>query len=311
MTVFVAAGSNSVATVIINAGAGIGYTLAWTEELTEKFLAQGCEVKIILANSGAQLLDAARTALAQGVKTIVAGGGDGTINAVASIITGSQAALGVLPLGTLNHFAKDLRIPLELDKAIHNIAAGHIVAIDIGDVNGRKFLNNSSLGLYADMARHRKQQRRLGRGKWTAFFWACVATLRRYPFLDVKVTVDGVEQTRHTPFIFIGNNEYTMEGFNIGTRRRMDAGVLSLYAAQRAGRIGLFRLAFSSLLGRLRQERDFEELITHQIRIETHHRRLRVAADGEVSMMETPLQYSILPEALRVIVPGNSGEGRA
>jgi diacylglycerol kinase family enzyme len=114
---------------------------------------------------------------------------------------------------------------------------------------------------------------------------------------------------RRTPFIFIGNNEYSMEGFNIGTRARLDAGVLSLYVAQRTGRLGLLRLAFSSLFGRLRQERDFDALTTQEIQIDTHHKRLRVSTDGEVAVMEMPLLYRIRSAALRVIVPKNIDTG--
>src|SRR5476649_731552 len=114
------------------------------------------------------MITAAKRALARGVDAVVAGGGDGTINAVASVLAGSSVALGVLPLGTLNHFAKDLNIPLDLDQAIATIARGTTAQVDVGDVNGRIFVNNSSLGLYPHIVRARdQQQRRLGRGKWT------------------------------------------------------------------------------------------------------------------------------------------------
>ena len=292
--------------VIINASAGPGCTPEWAEQLTGKFRASGMEVQVTLAQSGAQMIETAQRAVTQGAPVIVAGGGDGTINAVASVATGTGTALGVLPLGTLNHFAKDLHIPLELDEAIRNIANGHIAKFDIGEINGRIFLNNSSLGLYPDIVREReKLQRRLGHGKWFAFFWATLAALRRYPFLNTRLTIEGIEHVRRAPFIFIGNNEYSMEGFNIGTRTRLDGGVLSLYVAQRRGRLGLLRLAFSSLFGRLRQERDFDALTAREIRVDTHRKRLRVATDGEVTVMEMPLLYRIRSAALSVIVPQN------
>ena len=79
---------------------------------------------------------------------VVAAGGDGTINAVAAAIVDADKALGVLPFGTMNHFAKDLNIPLDFDGAIETIVAGHVTRVDVGDVNGRIFVNNSSLGLY-------------------------------------------------------------------------------------------------------------------------------------------------------------------
>ena len=230
--------------------------------------------------------------------------GDGTINAVASVVLDSGAVFGVLPMGTLNHFARDLRIPIQLDAAIATLAAGHVAQVDVGEVNGRIFLNNSSLGLYPDIVRDRqRQQRRLGRGKWTAFGWATLAALRRYPFLSVRLTLGEQGHARRTPFVFIGNNEYHMQGFNIGERARLDGGALSVYVAQRPTRWGLLKLALRALLGRLRQSREFHVFQAGEMVIETRHRRLRVATDGEVTVMAPPLRYRIRPAALPVIVP--------
>lgn len=235
---------------------------------------------------------------------MVAGGGDGTINAVASVLAGSGVALGVLPLGTLNHFAKDLDIPLDLEQAVATIARGTTTPVDVGDVNGRIFLNNSSLGLYPHIVRDRdQQQRRLGRGKWTAFGWAVVAALRRFPFLGVRLRVNGDEHARRTPFVFIGNNDYRMQGFHIGARARLDGGALSIYVAQRPTRLGLLRLAWHALRGRLAQARDFDVLSSAQFTIETRHHRLHVATDGEVNIMQPPLCYRSRPAALNVLVP--------
>ena len=124
--------------------------------------------------------------------------------------------------------------------------------------------------------------------------------------MNARLTVAGIARILRAPFIFIGNNEYLMEGFKIGTRARLDDGILSLYLLQRPSRWALLRLAVSSLLGRLHQERDFSSLTTHEIRIDTRHKRLLVATDGEVTMMEMPLLYRIRPGALSVIVPQNA-----
>ncbi len=258
-----------------------------------------------LAASGEEIIQAARQALEEALPIVVAGGGDGTINAVASVMVDTGVAFGVLPLGTLNHFAKDMGIPLALDDAIATIASAARKKVDVGEVNGRIFLNNSSLGLYPDIVRDReKQQSRLGRGKWIAALWATIGALRRYPFLSLRLTLDdGQEHARRTPFVFIGNNEYTMQGFSIGERATLDAGKLSLYMAQRPGRLGLLRLGWSALRGRLAQERDFDVLSAKVLDIETRHKRIRVATDGEVTVMLAPLHYRIRPAALNVIVP--------
>lgn len=289
---------------ILNAAAGLGYEAEWAAQLQGKFAAVGLDAAITLAHSGEEMIEAARAAVAQGVDIVAAGGGDGTINAVASAVVGSGVLFGVLPLGTLNHFAKDLNIPLTLDEAIANIAQGRPQAVDVGEVNGRIFLNNSSLGLYPDVVRDReRQQRRLGRGKWLAFCWASLAALRRFPFLSLRLEVLGEAHARRTPFVFIGNNEYTMQGLTIGERSRLDGGRLSLYMAQRPTRFGLVRFAWHALRGRLGQSRDFDVLLADTMTIDTRRKLIRVATDGEVTLMAPPLQYRSRPGALTVIVP--------
>ena len=293
--------------VILNISAGADDKKAVADKLAAMFRSgEGLDASVTLTSNGAEIIEAARQAAQQKARAVVAGGGDGTINAVASILVGSNVALGVLPMGTLNHFAKDLNIPLELEAAAQNIVAGHSIQIDVGEVNGRIFLNNSSLGLYPTMVIHRqKQQQRLGRRKWPAFVWASLTMLRRYPFMSVRLSTNGQELIRRTPFVFIGNNEYHMDGFNIGVRGCLDAGQLSLYVAHRTSRLGLLRLALHALFGRLREAKDFDTLCTKAISIETRRKRLHVAIDGEVTQMNTPLHYRVRPGALRVIVPAS------
>lgn len=292
------------AIVIVNAGAGSGHSAEWAAALTEKFAARGITATVTLAKSGAEILAAADAAVESGATLVVAGGGDGTQNAVAGKLVGRKIAMGVLPLGTLNHFARDLGIPQDLDAAVETVCTLHQRQVDVAEVNGKIFVNNSSLGLYPDIVHSREQQqRRLGRSKWAAFFWALLATIRRYPFLNVSIRVDGALHQRRTAFIFVGNNAYQMEGFQIGARQRLDGGKMSFYVTNRSGRLALMRLMLRALIGRLRQATDFDALEATEVLIETRHKRLRVATDGEVEMMSSPLQYRIRPGALTVIAP--------
>lgn len=267
------------------------------------FASLGVEANVLPAR-GPDLLEVAKRVAGEKPAAIVAGGGDGTISAVASAIAGTGIVLGVLPLGTLNHFAKDLHIPLGMEDAARTIVEGHTAQVDVGEVNGRVFINNSSLGLYPHIVRSRKeQQRRLGRSKWAAMGWAIFTVLRRSPFLVVRLKVENEERRYRAPTIFVGNNLYMMEGFNIGAREQLDAAVLSLYIVQRRGRWGLLGLALRALFGRLHQAKDFDALTAQNIVVETRHRSLHVATDGEVTVMDTPLEYNIRPRALTVIVP--------
>ena len=290
--------------LILNASAGSGCTGEVASSFVDKFGAYGLDAILTLAKDGSALTKAAEDAVRQGMKIVVAGGGDGTLNAVASALVGTDIVFGVLPLGTLNHFAKDLGIPLEMDAAIRAICEGHRLKVDTGEVNGRVFLNNSSLGLYPDTVRHREiLQSRLGRSKWLAFFWASVTSLRRYPFLHVTLTVDQQSYRQRTPFIFIGNNEYIMKGFNVGARSKLDTGRLSLYFAKGTSRLGLMVLAVRAVFGGLRQAKDFVALSAKALSIESRHKQVRVSTDGEVNLMSTPLVYRSRPASLNVFVP--------
>lgn len=289
--------------VIINARSGVSDKEEVCRRLTEIFDAAGISADISLAKTGAEVAELAREAARESWTAIVAGGGDGTINSVASAVVGTDKILGVLPLGTLNHFARDLKIPLDLESAARALVSGHPVNVDVGEVNGRIFLNNSSLGLYPTMVRERQKQLRLGSGKWPAFVWAAVTALRRYPFLHVRLMASGKSFDLKTPFVFVGNNAYVMERFNVGGRESLDKGQLCVYITTRTDRFGLVRLAWRVLFGRVRDEKDFLALLTDEAQIKTRHKRLRVAFDGEVGVVEVPLHYRVRPGALRVIVP--------
>jgi len=289
--------------VIISAAAGSGDNHKAVQRLAQIFDDKQMEADISLAQNGAEVTELAREAASGPYKVIVAGGGDGTVSSIAAAVINSNKILGVLPLGTLNHFARDLRIPFDLEAAARVIIAGDTTEVDVAEVNDRIFLNNSSLGLYPIIVREREKRQRLGAGKWPAFIWATIQALRRYPFLDVRLHANDESLVRTTPFVFVGNNEYAMDLLNIGVRDRIDKGVLSIYITHRTSRLRLIILALRAVLGRLRHDKDFLALRSDELKIQTHHKRLRVAFDGEIEVMEPPLQYRVRARALRVLVP--------
>ena len=166
-----------------------------------------------------------------------------------------------------------------------------------------------SLGLYPSIFANANVNNDSARGKWPAFVWAALSVLRRYPFLNVRVGVEGKELISRTPFVFIGNNEYEMETLNVGSRACLDKGRLSLYMTNRTGRLGLIRLALRALFGGLRQEKDFLSLCTKEIWIGTRHKVCRGAGRRSDSSCKPPLHYrSACLEALRVITPARKDE---
>ena len=293
----------SAISLIVNQRAGGLGTSPPVNELIAALERYGLRPEPILIEKGSDPRDAARDALGRGAKTLVVAGGDGTISAVASTLLDSEAILGVLPTGTLNHFAKDLQIPLDIEDAARVLANGPVARIDVGEVNGRTFINNSSIGVYPQMVAWRDEYRRQGSTKWTALFWAAVTALRRMPFLRLRLTTADTEVVMLTPMIFIGNNEYEIEGFKAGTRRRVDAGRLFIYVVNASTPTKLIHLSLLALLGRLRQAQDFESLCAVEAWIETQRLWVKVSLDGEVARLETPLHFRTRPAALRVIVP--------
>ena len=294
------------AVVLLNCGSGASRGAAPEAEearVAEAFRAAGVDAAV-RALPGSDLSEAARAAAASDADTVVLGGGDGTLSTGAAALAGADKTLGVLPLGTFNHFAKDLGIPLELADAVRVIAEGRVRRVDVGEAGGRLFLNNASIGLYPEMVRVRDELRRhRGMSKGTAMLAAAREVWRDPPFLRATLRIfDDVARVR-TPFVFVGNNRYEMKLFSLGARSSLERGELSVYVARNARRWGILRLALRALVGRLRQDKDFEAMAVPHVLVETPRRMVRVALDGELYRMESPVRFRILPAALRVLAP--------
>jgi diacylglycerol kinase family enzyme len=203
----------------------------------------------------------------------------------------------------LNHFAKDLHIPQDLDAAVQTIAAGHAIKVDVGDVNGRCFINTASLGVYARLVWEREQQQLSGRGKWRALAVAAVRVLRSYR--RIHVIVNNGEQSRvvRTPFVFVGNNEYELEGSDVGRRPRLTGGRLQVCIAPEMNRIELVRLVAGAFTGRLRGADHFEAMSATECSIRTRSWRQGVTLDGELLVLRMPLLFRTRPGMLHVLVP--------
>ena len=289
--------------VILNSKAGSAAADDLAENVAGLFHDRGLDPTIHRLQ-GAEIGKTAVDAAKGDAEIVVAGGGDGTICGVATQVAKTDKVLGVLPLGTLNHFSKDLGVPQNLPDAVEAIAHGQEVAVDLGSINGEIFVNNSSIGLYPHIVKQREsQQHRLGRGKWHAAFRATMHTLRMAPVIEVRTVVDGREIVERTPFVFIGNNVYEMNMYHIGTRKKMDEGNLFVYALTEGSQRHFFRFMAKTITGRAKRKEDFRGGTIDSITLSTRRKKIAVARDGEVGYMNTPLEYKILPGALRVLVP--------
>jgi diacylglycerol kinase family enzyme len=289
----------------MNAGAG-GVARAGEDRVAEvrEALAAAEVAAEVRCVPGTDLRGQAGAAREGGFDAVVAAGGDGTIGTVAGALQGTEVPLGVLALGTRNHFARDLGLPSDLAGAVRVLKEARPRRIDVGEVNGRTFVNNASIGLYPQIVQERDERRlRSGMRKGPATVLATLAAMRRFWLVDVRLEVDGQQVEIETPFVFVGNNEYQMDLLAHGSRASLDGGHLSLYTAHCTRRRSLLRLAAAALLGRLDQARDFESHAVDEASVVANRRLVRVALDGEIARLKPPLEFLARPGALLVLAP--------
>ncbi len=268
------------------------------------FAERGAAVRIIELKSGDDIQALTKQVTADGFGVIVSGGGDGTINAVASAIVGkANIKFGVLPMGTYNHFAKDLVIPLDLEHAVDVILQGVTRPIDVGEVNGHIFVNNSSLGAYPAMVKLREALQKSGYAKKWAALRASIQVLAHFRLLRVTLKdATGNNLTTKTAMLFVGNNRYELDPVNMGTRNTLDDGRLWILIANAQSRLALFFSLFAVLW-----HRDNASAVTvfetGECVVNTRKASQKVSVDGEVLLLATPLRYRIRPAALHIIVP--------
>ena len=259
-----------------------------------------------------ELLDGVRLArrvkkfVAAGAKLVIVGGGDGTVSSAAGAAADSRTTLGILPMGRLNHLARDLGIEFDLAEAAAVIATGKMQRIDVAELNGRTFVNNSAIGLYPLMVVDREaQQKKLGRSKRLAMLVASARTLARFHHHRLMLTVNGNDQeVVETPLLFVGNNDYRLAMPASGRRQTLDAGHLSVLVMADKGRAGMIAAVLRALVGRARAE-DMERIDkVETLRVTGRRGHYSVAMDGETLKLAPPLDYRIRKLALRVIAPG-------
>lgn len=290
---------------LLNIGAGAANHVR--DRLKRDFAAHGVDAELRVL-TGAELNAAARKALAAArrgkIDAVAVAGGDGSIRAVAAVLADSGVPLGVLPLGTMNHFAKDSGVPLILEEAVETIASGQVRMVDLAEVNGEVFINNSSIGMYPTLVIAREQlQQRHRLAKWIAMAGAFFRMLRHFPRRRLRVSIAGRDAPYRTPCLLIGNNEYALELFAPKRRKRLDGGELWLYVVKPRTPLGFFFMLCRLCFGRSGHAHDIDTFETDAAEIEARASRLPVALDGEVKIMHPPLRYRSRPGALKLILP--------
>jgi diacylglycerol kinase family enzyme len=274
-----------------------------TYEIRKAFAKAGMKVRAALLDGG-DIVGRAQKAVDNGDPLLIVGGGDGTISAAAGVLAGTKTTLGILPLGTLNHFARDLGIPVAIEEAAALIATGRARGVDIAEVNGRVFINNSAVGLYPLMVLDRDlQQQRLGRSKRLAMIVASARTLLRFGHYRLALTVNDRQARIDTPLLFVGNNDYRLDLGAPGRRESLEDGRLSVFVMRKKTRRGFVAASIRALFNRSRPDDMVRVEDVERLLVASRRSNLVISLDGEVKAVKPPLDYRVRKRALRVIAP--------
>ncbi len=238
---------------------------------------------------------------------VVAAGGDGTINAVASAVLRSGCPFGVLPQGTFNYFGRANAIPQDAQAAAVALVSASISPVAVGEVNGKLFLVNASLGLYPQLLEDRegwKQQ--FGRSRLVAFASGLATIFQARGQLKLEIELAGKTTLIRTPTLFIGNNRLQLSRVGIPEAQAdaLSRGELAGIAVRPMGTLSLLGLLARGLIGRLGDADNVDSFSFRKLKVGMRRRRrVKVATDGEITWMKPPLVFQVADTPLLLLVP--------
>ena len=241
---------------------------------------------------------------AENVGVVVAAGGDGTLNAVASKLMGTDIPMGILPLGTFNYVARVLNIPLDLLDAAKTISEGQPRSVHVAQLNQHIYLNNASLGLYPLFIQKREQfNKHFGRFPLHAYTSALDVLIRDRKELKLEVEVDGQRYPVKTPLIFFGNNQLQLAEMKLRIAKAAEAGKVAGVVVAKSDKRTLFKTLWQLIKGNLDQASDVYSFAADEVIVHSKRNKLTVAVDGEIVTMTPPLKITVRKHALNVMVP--------
>lgn len=287
--------------LIINPAAGFGRTQKLLPRIIAALERQGIAYQFVTTTRAGEATGLARQAAFDGFHTVVAVGGDGTVNEVAVGLVDSNAALGVIPTGNGNDFARSVKIPLDLSPACQHLRTGQTVTIDVGRVNHQFFFNEVGVGLVGDVARLAQMQKR-GPGKWR-YVIAALKALRTFAPFKVSLKIDQVKLEKKIALLSIGNGTSTGGGFRLTPDASPADGRLDLCVVAAASPWYLLRNLTKAYRGRHTQLPVTTIFRARHIEIASEQ-PLPTHVDGEVlSPAPTLLSVTASSHRLKVIAP--------
>ena len=235
---------------------------------------------------------------------VVAAGGDGTLNAVASKLVGTGIPMGILPLGTFNYVARVLNIPLDVLAAAKVIGTGQPQAVNVAQLNQHIYLNNASLGLYPLFIQKREQfNKHFGRFPLHAYTSALDVLIRNRKELKLEVEVDGQRYPVKTPLIFFGNNQLQLAEMKLRIAEAAEAGKVAGVVVAKSDKRTLFKTLWQLMKGNLDRASDVYSFAADEVIVHSKSSKLTVAVDGEIVRVTPPLRITVRKNALNVMVP--------
>lgn len=241
-------------------------------------------------------------------KNILIGGGDGTLAAAAAILGNKNIPFGIIPLGTMNLFSKDVGLPVDpLDVARLYEKNGCIVRqVDKGWVNDYIFLCNAIIGVTTDLAQQREEDRNIkGTMKWLSIARETFQKLSGNKFYPLKILCNGEEEKKFIKAAIISNNIYESgSGIASYKKKSLEEGVLGIYMVTPEGTLQSLNLLASMALGFWQQDHCIEIHESCAVEIDTPRPHILVMIDGEVRRLRGPLRFQTDPGSLSLLVPG-------
>lgn len=297
--------------VLLNAASGHEDAHATYALIGQKLAESGRRYRIEMVERGEDIPRTAQRlasqALAQG-GVVVAAGGDGTINAVAQAAHDTGCPMGVLPQGTFNYFSRTHGIPQDTAAAIEAMLGAQAQPVQVGLINNRVFLVNASLGLYPELLEDREAyKQRFGRSRLVALLAAGATLLREHRQLRLRIERGGVVRDVRSATLFVGNNRLQLQQVGLPEARGIEQGRVAAVMLKPTGTWGLVHLMWRSAMGRLAESEEVESFqfqhMTVQPWLPYGTRRVKVATDGEVSLMRAPLEFRVSPRPLYLLKP--------
>ncbi len=279
-------------------------TFSTGDESSLRTLAEEHGLRVLDVRPELDLRKVVREALAAGMRTFVVAGGDGSVHHVAQPLVGTEGVLGVVPVGSVNHLARDLEVPLGDWRAAFEIAIkGEVRQIDVGRANGQYFINSIMLGIYPTVSAFRERFRSIN-NRWVAYFKAARLALHHFPHVTLVVELEGRVETFRTQMFVVAVNAYDLSTVGmVAPKTTLHDGRLSIYSLSFMNRPQFIRAAAKYFRGKIGDVTGFRSVRTAQLRVDTGRGRLRVSLDGELTEMQTPLQIAAVPSSLLVRAP--------